>query len=293
MKTAQEIDWLAVEEFYHDSHIDCLPSNAREWARFIEQVEFADEFVSAGYPSAMSGITADTPDDGTLDDIRREKLCLGYGYKKSVYEFLNDIDQKEGRRIFKDRLDNAARAWQHFELARVEWWQDLWGISPESVQLPEAVLHNRAIDVFSWHRLPKVIGKMNVRFPGDIVMPETSVGVLQANPETTAVFVKQAKRISADNTRVREVKSESPMQSMSLNSSMVESLRDISPANTIMLEDVPLRSLDGLLELAPKNIWVDEMPVPEEVLSAYTVKYTDSIRTKKKPSRTMKLTRKL
>lgn len=92
------IDWLAIEEDFmklYSGEIsgafmpDCLPTNAREWSRFISQWEHIMNLPDDFDPS-FEGMT-----DTDVDALVEEHLNLGHGFKKSVMECMRDLSNND------------------------------------------------------------------------------------------------------------------------------------------------------------------------------------------------------
>jgi hypothetical protein len=111
----QQIDWIKIEREYSELHNgniskefipDCVPSNAREWHRFAEQWDHIMSLPDDFDPS-FDGMSYQD-----VDHLADEHLCLGHGFKKSVYECFRDLG-KNDRQIFErngvvlDPLDNG------------------------------------------------------------------------------------------------------------------------------------------------------------------------------------------
>jgi hypothetical protein len=296
------MNWIEVEEHYMGSDKDCVPQSARDWTRFIEQVEFANQFVEAGYPSETFGLFIGSKlfpvsfDFGVskhesrreLYETCRSAMCLGYGYKKSVYEFITDMDRKDWK---GPSLDNAAKLMIHVRMCFEGWGLDVWGLNEGYVQPPAIIMHDRTIVHLQEHRAPSFVTQLAVGFGGECDLSETDAVNLCANVRTTSLSVRSARKIVAENSDVENVRCGSRVGLISMNSCKIRSLRNLPAADTVYLENCPVESLDGLLEMNPKNIWLDEQKVPARVSEKYKVSYTDSV-LGKTSKRTMKLSRK-
>lgn len=145
----KEIDWFAIEEAVATASVrlpDCVPSNAREWSRFIEQYDNAMKYV------AGEGVDF-TFEDMTHDQhwsLVNEHLCLGYGMKKSVFECCRDLSIKQ-KSLF-DGLD-----WWALEIVERSWvWRNvsLNGMQMSCLpQCPKYVVGFRCSDIYKLENL--------------------------------------------------------------------------------------------------------------------------------------------
>jgi hypothetical protein len=128
------INWEEIEKACMSLEKDCVPQNAREWDVFIRQYENCLEY--------HEGRGHDFTFDGMASNERQElvdkHMCLGRGFKKSLFECYVDLTDEE-----KDLFEGVD--WNAVNLVKLIW-------TAENIYLPLCL-----VDLKSLPRCPKFV----------------------------------------------------------------------------------------------------------------------------------------
>jgi hypothetical protein len=104
------IDWNEIEKACMSLDKDCVPQNAREWDVFIRQYENCLDY----YEGRGHDFTFEEMQEDERLELVDEHMYLGKGYKKSVFECSQDLNDEE-KKFFK------GVEWRLLELVRRIW----------------------------------------------------------------------------------------------------------------------------------------------------------------------------